>query len=61
MQGFVDSINAGFTYSPPEGGIGPVTFPQDHTTPQPCAAVVQVVEATYEVVAPFECFELVEP
>ena len=57
MQGFVDSINAGFTYSPPAGGLGPLEFPRDHTDGVPCAAVLRVVNAEYEVATPFTCFE----
>jgi branched-chain amino acid transport system substrate-binding protein len=61
MQGFVDAVNAGFTYAPLDGGIGPVTFPEGHTTPVPCAAIMHVVDATYEVGVPFECYENIAP
>jgi branched-chain amino acid transport system substrate-binding protein len=61
MQGFVDAINAGFTYAPPDGGVGEVTFPEGHTTPVPCAAVMHVVDGAYEVGVPFGCYENIEP
>jgi branched-chain amino acid transport system substrate-binding protein len=60
MQGFVDAINAGFTYEPLEGGVGPVSFPDDHSAAVPCAAFMHVVGGAYEVALPFACYENLE-
>jgi ABC-type branched-subunit amino acid transport system substrate-binding protein len=49
---------AGFTYKPPPGGVGPVSFPKAHTAPTPCSAVVKVVGTTYKQVAAFKCYEV---
>jgi branched-chain amino acid transport system substrate-binding protein len=57
MQGFVDAVNAGFTYEPLDGGVGPVTFPDDHSAAVPCAAFMHVVDGNYEVALPFACYE----
>ena len=46
-----------FTYEPLEGGIGPVTFPQDQAGPTPCSAVVEVVDKAYKVLEPMDCYE----
>ncbi len=46
-----------FTYEPLEGGIGPVSFPQDQTAPTPCSALVEVRDKAYQVLEPMQCYE----
>jgi branched-chain amino acid transport system substrate-binding protein len=57
MQGFVDAINGGFTYEGLDGGIGPVSFPDNHFAAVPCSATVVVEDATYVEALPFACYE----
>ena len=38
---------AGFTYTPLDGGIGPISYPAGHFNPAPCAAIVQVKNGKY--------------
>ena len=52
----VSKINGGFKYQPPAGGMGPVSFPGDHVKPTPCAALVKIANAKFEVVSPFACY-----
>jgi ABC-type branched-subunit amino acid transport system substrate-binding protein len=53
-----DTLNKGFTYtSEKEGGLGKLTFPENHDVSAPCAALVQVVKGSYEVKQPFSCYE----
>jgi ABC-type branched-subunit amino acid transport system substrate-binding protein len=55
---FDAAVNGGdFVYTPIEGGPGEVAFPAGHFLPSDCSAVVQVVDAAYEVVVPFTCYE----
>jgi len=58
---FRKMADAGFTYTPLEGGIGPVKFPEGHFNPEPCSALVQIVNGKYEVAVPFECYSLLDP
>lgn len=51
----------GFTYKPLEGGIGSISYPEGHTNPSPCAAMVQVKNGKYVSAAPFKCYGLVKP
>jgi branched-chain amino acid transport system substrate-binding protein len=53
---FEAKINGGFKYQPPAGGMGPVSFPGDHVKPTPCAALVKIANAKFEVVSPFACY-----
>jgi ABC-type branched-subunit amino acid transport system substrate-binding protein len=57
---FMKKINGGFTWTPsPAGGVGPLSFPEGHTTPAPCAALVQAVGQVYKSSAPLECYKTV--
>lgn len=52
-------INGGWTYKP-EGtppGIGPVKYPEGHSEPSPCGAMVQIKDAKYVPVTPLTCYE----
>jgi ABC-type branched-subunit amino acid transport system substrate-binding protein len=46
-----------FTYTPLEGGIGPVTFPQDQSGPTPCSALVEIKDKAYSILEPMQCYE----
>jgi hypothetical protein len=55
---FVKVINGGFTSSPPAtGGLGPISFPEGHSHPAPCAGLVKVSNKTFSVVQPFKCYK----
>jgi hypothetical protein len=44
-----------FTYTG-NGGTGAVTFPEDHTAPAPCAAVVQIVGTKFVLKDALKCY-----
>ena len=46
-ESFEAAINDGFTYETIEGGIGPVEYPNDHTAPRSCTALVKVEDGQY--------------
>ena len=48
-----------FTYTPLEGGIGPVSYPKDQTAPTPCSALVEVKDKAYVVLEPMQCYEAI--
>jgi len=53
-----DLMNDGFEYeSALDGGLGPLSFPENLDVSAPCAALVQVVDGRYEVREPFSCYE----
>ncbi len=57
---FMKKINGGFNWTPsPSGGVGPVSFPQDHSDPAPCAALVVASGQVYKSAAPLECYKTV--
>jgi ABC-type branched-subunit amino acid transport system substrate-binding protein len=56
---FHEVINAGFTYKPPTGGLGEVSFPKGFTQPTPCAALVKVENGKYVSALPFDCYGVV--
>jgi branched-chain amino acid transport system substrate-binding protein len=56
-QSFQAAANNGFTYEAPEGGLGPVSFPEGHDAAAPCAAVVKVNGQNYEQILPMTCYE----
>jgi branched-chain amino acid transport system substrate-binding protein len=51
----------GFTYSPPDGGPGPISYPAGHYNPAPCSALVKVTGGKYVSAVPFKCYTLVDP
>ena len=53
---FHDAISGGFTYDPPEGGMGAVKFPEGFQRPTPCAGLVKIEDKKYEVALPFDCY-----
>jgi ABC-type branched-subunit amino acid transport system substrate-binding protein len=56
---FLNTINAGFTWTPsPAGGVGPETFPAAHQDPTPCAALVQAKGTAYVSAAKFSCYKI---
>jgi branched-chain amino acid transport system substrate-binding protein len=57
---FRSVVEAGFTSETLEGGLGPVSYPEGHSAPVPCAGAVQVVDGAYESAVPFACYDLVE-
>lgn len=58
---FRSTTEAGFTYKPLDGGIGPIAYPEGHFNPSPCAAMVQVKGGKYVSAAPFKCYGLIKP
>jgi hypothetical protein len=46
-----------FAYAPPEGGLGPITFPDALQHPAPCAALVKIENGQYVLAQPYECYE----
>ena len=56
---FDQVINGGFEYEGLEGSMGPVTFPDGHTVPTPCATLVQTVDGEFDVINPFSCYEAI--
>ena len=58
---FRATTEAGFTYKPLDGGIGPIAYPDGHFNPSPCAAMVQVKAGKYVSAAPFKCYGLIKP
>ncbi len=59
-ENFDKVINGGWTYEPVGDpfGIGPVSYPQDHDQPTPCAALVQVDGTEYKPVLPMTCYDI---
>ena len=58
-ESFHDTINAGFTSEPLEGGVGAISFPDGFQQPSPCAALVKVEDGEYVLELPFTCYEVV--
>lgn len=61
-ENFDKVINGGWTYKPvgTPFGIGPVSYPQDHDQPTPCAALVQVKGTEYKPVLPMTCYDILK-
>jgi hypothetical protein len=54
---FEATINGGWTYEPAlEGSMGPVAFPDGHSVPTPCAALLKVNGTKFDVVSAFDCY-----
>ena len=59
--GIEATVNSGFHYKGTiAGGIGPVNFPQNETTPVPCSVLLQVTGTNYKVVSPFNCYKTIK-
>ncbi len=61
-ENFDKVINGGWTYEP-QGepfGVGPVSYPRDHSQPTPCAALVQVDGTEYKPILPMTCYEAIK-
>ncbi|HEX7095213.1 MAG TPA: ABC transporter substrate-binding protein [Acidimicrobiales bacterium] len=58
---FRETAESGWEYEPIEGGIGPISFPEGHLNPAPCAALVKVESGKYVPAVPFRCYEMLEP
>jgi branched-chain amino acid transport system substrate-binding protein len=52
---------SGWEYEPVEGGIGPISYPEGHTNPAPCAGLVKVEGGKYVSAVEFQCYELLDP
>jgi branched-chain amino acid transport system substrate-binding protein len=52
---------SGWEYEPVEGGIGPISYPDGHTNPAPCAGLVKVEGGKYVSAVEFQCYELLDP
>lgn len=52
-------INGGWSYKPEStpAGIGPVKYPEGHSEPSPCGAMVQIKGTKYVPVTPLTCYE----
>jgi branched-chain amino acid transport system substrate-binding protein len=58
---FRELTESGWDYEPADGGIGPISYPDGHLNPAPCAGLVKVENGTYVSAVEFQCFELIEP
>jgi ABC-type branched-subunit amino acid transport system substrate-binding protein len=47
----------GFTSETVDGGLGAVTFPENHFEGVPCSAAVQVLDGAFASAVPFTCYE----
>jgi ABC-type branched-subunit amino acid transport system substrate-binding protein len=56
---FGTTINGGWTYKPYGNpiGIGPVTYPKDHTEASPCADMLRISGTKYKPVTPMTCYK----
>jgi branched-chain amino acid transport system substrate-binding protein len=54
--GFLTVANDGSTYTVP-GGIGPVSFPDNHQNSVPCGSLVQIDSGKYVSKVPLTCFK----
>jgi branched-chain amino acid transport system substrate-binding protein len=55
-SGFLAAANDGSTYSVP-GGIGPISFPNNHQNSVPCGSLVQIDSGKYKESVPLTCFK----
>jgi len=55
-DGFLKVANDGSTYNVP-GGIGPVSYPANHTASVPCGSLVQINSGKYVAKVPLTCFK----
>jgi ABC-type branched-subunit amino acid transport system substrate-binding protein len=58
---FRELAESGWEYEPVDGGIGPISYPEGHTNPAPCAGLVKVEGGKYVTAVKFDCYELLEP
>jgi hypothetical protein len=58
-ESFGATINGGWTYKPYGNpiGIGPVTYPKDHTEASPCADMLRIRGTKYTPVTPMTCYK----
>jgi ABC-type branched-subunit amino acid transport system substrate-binding protein len=55
---FTSVVNSNFKTNPPAtGGLGPLSFPDGHSHPAPCAAFVKVQGTQFVVTQPFKCYQ----
>jgi branched-chain amino acid transport system substrate-binding protein len=61
-ENFNKVINGGWTYKSEytPAPLGPVTYPEDHLKPAPCAALVQIDGTKFKAVSPMTCYENVD-
>ncbi|HEX4015118.1 MAG TPA: ABC transporter substrate-binding protein [Frankiaceae bacterium] len=55
-QGFLDVANDKSSYNVP-GGIGPISFPDNHQNSVPCGSLVQIDSGKYVSKVPLTCFK----
>lgn len=58
-QRFGEVVNGGWSYKPwgDPAGLGPISYPDGHSQPAPCSALVKINGTKYEPVAPLQCFK----
>jgi ABC-type branched-subunit amino acid transport system substrate-binding protein len=55
---FQSVVNNNFKTNPPaSGALGPLSFPDGHSHPAPCAAFVKVQGTNFVVTQPFKCYQ----
>ena len=54
-ENFRAVAEGGFTSETVEGGVGEVTYPDDHKSLAPCSGLVHVLDGKFESAQPFKC------
>jgi ABC-type branched-subunit amino acid transport system substrate-binding protein len=60
-ESFEELANSGWEYEPVDGGIGPISYPEGHSNPAPCAGLVKVEDGKYVSALKFACYDLLDP
>ena len=55
FDAFADTINAGYEFNPPQGGVA-VQYPAMHTEGAYCTGLAKVVDGQFQVESGFQCY-----